>query len=106
MFNLNKFLAVLFSLALTIYFFGSYSFIKLHYLLVLAVGVRYAIIANNNYRIGVCYNPLYLLFLGFTILLLLGNLYSSGPQYGLFKTFIFISVLLPFVIIKNFDFPP
>ena len=104
MINLNKFSAVLFSFALTIYFFGSISFIKLHYLLGLVVVVFSVTIAKNNYSTRRFYNPLSFLLLTFVILLLIGNLYTSAPQYGLFKTFIFISILLPFMLIKHFVF--
>jgi len=104
MINLNKFSAVLLSFALTIYFFGSISFIKLHYLLGLVGLIFIATIAKNNYKTRRFYNPLSFLLLTFVIFLIIGNSYTSAPQYGLFKTFLFISILLPFILIKHFVF--
>lgn len=61
-------------------------------------------LAKINYSIRRFYNPLSFFSFTFVILLLIGNLYTSAPQYGLFKTFIFISILLPFMLIKYFVF--
>ena len=77
---------------------------KFHYLLISLVIIIFILLSHSGFRLRKNNNPLFPYYLIFSLLLIFGNIYTNAPQYALFKTFLFTSVLFPFMLTSHFDF--